>query len=1442
MKEIYDLTNPQKAIWLTEQFYANTPINNVCGTLYIKEKVNFDLFEQAVNLMIEKNDSFNLRFILQKGELKQYIEEYQYHHFKLLNLSSDEELTKYENLSANTPFSIFNSELFNIQLFKLKNGHGGLIINVHHLLADATGMSIISKTIMNLYIALCKNDTDVISAYNPPLYSEYIHQEKEYLSSKRFDNDKIYWEDLFSLVPEIASIPIQNKSENIEEPGASDRKEFYIPENILKKINSFCSDNRVSVFNFFTAIYSFYIGKVSNLTDFSIGTPIFNRTNFKEKNTIGMFISTVPLRIKVDQENSFTSFVCEVAKDSLSMLRHQKYPYEYLLESLRNKDSRVPNLFEVLISYQITTAHDDSLEIPHIVRWTQPKFISDAINIHIHDQNDSGTLTISYDYLIQNYQEADIEDLHTRILTVIQEVIKTPDVPLKEIEILSKEEFHKLLFDFNHTDETYDKKTNIIKLFEKQVEKRPDSIAVVCRDEKLTYKELNEKANILASHLLKKNVKPKDIVAIMLNRYPYLIVSIIAVLKLGATYMPIDPDYPGDRIGYMLENSNAKVLISKNAVLNNFDKIEKETILLDKINFNDKLNCDNHKIEIPSDTLSYIMYTSGSTGLPKAVSIKHHNVINFNNFLKKTLNYNPDNNSVLSVTTICFDIFVFELFPTLLNGLQLVLATEEESKNPELLNNLIVKENVKKLLTTPSRVQLLFLDSKYLKCLTVLEEIILGGEPFPADLLEQLQQITKAKLYNFYGPTETTVYSTYKELTNSTEITIGRPIDNTQIYILDNNHKLLPTNQIGEICIGGEGVGPGYYNNPELTSQAFVRNPYKENDIIYKTGDLGKWNENGELYCFGRKDFQIKLHGYRIELDDINSNILEFPDIQKSVVTPKTDKHNNPVLCAYIIGTKKINITKLRNFLLKKLPNYMVPTYIMQLDEFPLTINHKIDKKSLPDPEDSNNDMEEQYEAPSTAIQKVLCNIIAQELGIEKIGISSDLFKYSLDSLTIIRIQVKLLPYEYKLSTQDFYKWHNIKELSSVIENNSKKKEKHPESTTENLEFINSVYTKHTKEPITLHANTYNCIILTGSTGFLGIHMLKDLIETTSAKIICPIRGKDGHDPQRRLLEKYQYYFKEHLDLNRIEVLEIDLRLDRLDLDDDTYEKLAENVDLIINTVANVRYYGDYSDFKLVNVKFVDILTNFAIKNNIKFVHISTLGVSGNYLVTHNKENIHFSENDFYIGQNYKENVYIQTKFEAEKVIYDKTKLGLKSTILRVGNLTGRNTDGQFQENIEENAFYNILRVLINYKIIPDSMLEQMLEFTPVDLCSKACLQIIFQTLCDNMVFHVFNNNYISLKDLLPILLENNYQVDTISGNDYYTKINELSKGKNNNILKGIVNDLDIEKGLSFKASIIQENKDTNTILQQLNFNWPQIDKTYIEKILFYMKEKKYIN
>ena len=785
---VYNLTNPQKSIWFTEQFYKGTPIENITGCVIVLEKLNLKALQKAINLFVKSNDSFRLKFTVKDDKPLQYLSSFSEFEIENVMVNTDEDIKDIENEMSNTPFEVLDNLLFSFKTFTFPDGHGGFVITAHHLISDAWTAGLVVNEIMDYYEKII--NSQIIDNKNPS-YLDYITSEQEYLNSEKFNKDKEFWNEIFKTVPEVATIP----SINVENSNSSlsckaKRKQFVIPKETMNLINEFCKQNKASAFNFFMAVLAIYLSRVSSLDDFTIGTPILNRGNFKEKQTTGMYISTIPFRISINHKIPFAEFLSNISADFSKIFRHQKYPYQYLLEDLRKKDSSIPNLYNILLSYQNVRSNKQTSDINYESSWVGNNFISDDIDIHLYDMNDTGDINIAYDYLISKYSIDDICSIHARFLYIINQVLENNDITLNEIEIVTPDEKKKILYDFNNTSADYPRDKTITQLFEEQVEKTPDNIAVVFEDQKLTYRELNQRANSLASYLRSQKIGRNDIVGIMVNRSLEMIISIVAVLKSGACYIPIDPEYPQDRIEYMLNNSSAKLLLTFKRLENKVTFDNKLFVELDNELYNS--NKDNLININEPDDLAYIIYTSGSTGKPKGVMLKHSNINNFIQGMCNVVDFNSEK-TIVSVTTISFDIFVLESLLPLQRGLKIVVATENEQNDIRLFNALCLKNNVNIIQTTPSRFQVLISNLNELDYLEGITDILVGGESFPKMLLGKLHQLTHANIYDVYGPTETAVWSTVKNLTNESSITIGKPIANTRCYILDNNKNLLPT-------------------------------------------------------------------------------------------------------------------------------------------------------------------------------------------------------------------------------------------------------------------------------------------------------------------------------------------------------------------------------------------------------------------------------------------------------------------------------------------------------------------------------------------------------------------------------------------------------------------------------------------------------------------------
>ena len=1032
----YDLTNPQKSIWFTEEVYKGIPIENIAGSVIINEKVNFKLLDRAIKLFAKNNVSFNLKFFKTENSIKQCIQNFEDFPIDIIDVESNKDVKKLEKKLSNTPFDVLNSKLYSALLFKFPDNHGGFVISIHHLIADAWTSGLIIDGIINIYSELLKNPKK--TDFEFPSYIDYIEAEEKYLNSEKFIKDKTFWNELYKSIPEAASIPSFNSFDgNKTYSTAAKRKVFTLPKETFELINNFSKKYKASPFNFFMGIIALYLGRVSSLDEFVIGTPILNRSTFKDKHTTGMFISTIPFKVTINHNLSFADFITNIGSNFFDIFRHQKYPYQYLLEDLRKQNSAIPNLYDVLFSYQNMRTNSSNSEINFVSSWSTPDFIADSLDIHIFDLDDTGTINIAYDYKTAKYTLDDICSIHARILHIINQILENEEIVLKDIEIVTPDEKKKLLYDFNDTKMDYPKDKTITELFEEQVEKSPNDLAVVFENKKLTYKELNEKVNSLASYLNKKGITRGDIVGIMVPRSLEMFVGILAILKAGACYVPIDPEYPQDRIQYMLQNSNSKILLTFNSLKNKV--LFKDIIYIELSNElyeSNKTNLDC--INKPCD-LAYIIYTSGSTGNPKGVMITHQNINNFIQGMCSIVNFEKQK-TIVSVTTISFDIFVLESLLPLIKGLKIIIANEFEQNDGNLFNKLCIENNVKIIQTTPSRFQILIDNSNSPDFLNNLSDILVGGEALPKTLLEKFKKLASANIYNVYGPTETTVWSTVKDETHENNITIGKPIANTKCYILDNNKKLLPYLTPGNLYIGGDGLSKGYLRNPNLTNLKFVNNPFSNNSLIYETGDLAYITSNGELVHLGRNDFQVKINGHRIELEEIENAILKNKNIKQCIVVKKDVPGLREFLCAYYVSSAEIDISTVRNAISKHLPTYMVPQYFVKLDSFPYTPNGKIDKKNLPAPK-INFDNKNVIISARNNIDSTLILLLQDLLEVEKISIDDSFFELGGDSLSAINFCTKIYSkFNVQLFARDILENPIIKDLSDLISSKSKNK------------------------------------------------------------------------------------------------------------------------------------------------------------------------------------------------------------------------------------------------------------------------------------------------------------------------------------------------------------------------------------------------------------------
>ncbi|MCP4164189.1 MAG: amino acid adenylation domain-containing protein, partial [Deltaproteobacteria bacterium] len=709
---------------------------------------------------------------------------------------------------------------------------------------------------------------------------------------------------------------------------------------------------------------------------------------------------------------------------------NQDYPFDNLVEELDIKrDLSKSPLFDVMVILQNNEAALVNFDGLNLSPYYTENKISKYDMTFSFSEGEEG-LYCSIEYNTDIYAEDRIERMGEHFKTLISSVIENAVTKIKDLNIIPEEERNLLLDVFNDSKTDYPKDKTIVDLFEEQVEKTPDNIAVVFENVELTYKDLNEKANIVGHYLRNKyDIEPDDLVGVLLERSEKIIIALLGILKSGAAYVPIDPGYPEERIKYMLVDSKPQLVLSG----------QNEGIFAD-INLILESGNSRRNLEkvTSSKDLAYVIYTSGSTGEPKGTFLSNRSVVNFIKGMTDRIDFKPDK-AIVSVTTFSFDIFVTESFLPLAVGQKIILANKEQQTDPYALKNVIEKNKVDMIQTTPSRIKMLTSDDFLLKTLSNLTEIMVGGEVFPEDLLETLNKYCNGKIYNMYGPTETTVWSTLALLNEDESVHIGKPIANTRINIFDKDRNLVPVGVYGELHIGGDGLSTGYLNRPELTNKKFIANPFNTSEKMYRTGDLARWLTCGNIEFLGRIDNQVKIRGFRIELGEIENSFVQHKEINSAVVVAKKGIEGDEQLVAYYVSDQELELSELRSFLRKSLPDYMIPSYFINMDVLPLTANGKIDRKSLPEIDGSISSGVE-YVAPRDDIEKTLAIIWQEVLGIEKVGVLDNFFELGGHSLKATRVVSQIIKkLEIDIVLTDIFKNQTVEALSILIVKAKKK-------------------------------------------------------------------------------------------------------------------------------------------------------------------------------------------------------------------------------------------------------------------------------------------------------------------------------------------------------------------------------------------------------------------
>jgi len=1432
--EKYELTFPQKNIWLVESFYDSKLVNIVSGSLVIKQAFDILKAEKTVNKFVEINEGMRLRISIDEGIPKQYVSSFALFEADKVNVfgKTEEEIEIIKQEYICRPIDIIDSPLFSYLLIDRGNGVGEIFLKAHHLICDAWSISKMATELSHIYEAILNNEE---VEKNNPSYIDFVKAEQAYVNSERYMKDGEFWKNYLQGMTE----PVGIKDAIVANDTNAKRYTLKLERDFQQLIDEYCKQNRFSPYVLFLTALAIYIERIKEKTDFAIGTPVLNRANFKEKNMIGMFVSTMPVRFVLDENDTFYDTCKKLVTDSMTLFRHQKYPYTKISEQYKEINGVSDNMYKVMLSYQNARSEiADSKK--YEVNWRFSGNIQNELEIHIADLNDSGLLDIHFDYITSLFEDVEIEYIASRLFTIIKDGIVN-NSKIEDIKIMPDDEKNKILGVFNDTKRNYPKDRTVIELFEEQVVKNPNKIALVLDNEQLAYSKLNERANCLAEMIIKKGIKENDVVGIIVDKSFELLISIIAVLKIGAYYLPIETNYAHDRKEYLIHDANVKLVIQ-----DNLEKFDVDTIFLSDIEWKNTDFKFIRSTSYGSESPVCILYTSGTTGNPKGAVIINKNIVK----LVKNPDYMElkEDDTILQAASTSFDVSLFEFWGTLLNGGTCALIKKSNLLDFEYLNRYMKEKNVTVAWITAALFNQI-IDGK-IEAFSNLRTVLSGGDVMSLKHVNKLRQIyPELEIINCYGPTECVTFTnTFKvDTVMDKKVPLGKAISNTYGYVIDSKFRLLPLYTEGEYVIGGDSVALKYINKEDLTREKFVEDKITNKGKMYKTGDVVRMLDKGYIDFVGRKDNQVKIRGYRIELDEVKYALHSREGVEDVAVFIYEDKAKSKKIAAFFTAKSEISINEMKAYLKEKLVSYMVPSYIDQLDKLPLNQNGKVNTKELINyiNQTESNFRDEkmpEYEGVSKVFYEIFKDILNKDI----IYPDDNFFEIGGDSLAAIKVISEAMNHDINITFSDIYKYPSISDLTNMLVKNEAKV-----SISENLKDIdftdiNNILNKNTlDENEKIETQKLGNVLLTGATGFLGAHILSYLLDNTDIKVYCLVRRVRGKEPENRLKECLQFFFENKYDDffgTRIITVEGDIVLENLASNVDDFEKLKLDISTVINSAAYVKHYGQLELFKRINYYSVKNIANFAMENNKRLIHISTLSVSGNILEVGQIEQVDikkgtiFSENKLYIGQNL-DNVYAYTKFLGEKVVYEYILKGLDAKVIRMGNLTSRIIDGKFQPNVEENAFVNRLKTIIDLGVVPNNILDFNVEFTPIDVAAKA-ICLLATTSSKYNTYHLFNQNHIVMSKLDKILAKLGYKLKHITKKQMTELIEFYSNQEDGyEMVKGIIQDLNKNKELDYTPNTVIKSDFTISVLERLGFRWPKIDEKYIEKYIDYLEK-----
>ena len=1420
------LSYAQTGVYLDCLKNPETTLYNIPNKIAFPKTTDTAALVDALNTLVKHHPQMTVHFGNGEEGIVQTINPEQVVDVPVKRMS-EEDLTTYKHDFVK-PFDLGKGPLYRFEIITTQE-HVYLLMDVHHLVFDGASLDLFLRELCNVL--------DGVAIENETLsYSAYVTEEKNAENSDSFQKAKDFFNNRLSLVEAATEV-----RPDLPNPVKATISKATAPLDI-DAINGFCRKNHITPAHLILSAVFYSLSRFTRSEQLCITTISNGRTNLTIHNTVGMFVNTLAITATIGKQ-TVSEFLHEVSDNFDETLIHENYPFSQIAADY-GLAPEIQFVYQLGVTdkYQCQgeTLQMESLEL------SVPKF---PITFFIYDIDGQATVCVEYDN--GKYSKQLMQSLANAIMVTVDRMMGQPEAPLNSISIVSDEEAERIIKIGTGKDIDVDLSKTFANLFTEQAKRTPDNPAVVDKDSQLTYAEMDNYSNALARKLIDFGVKPNDFVCVMLDRVKEFPLSVLAIHKAGAAYTPLDFEYPNERLSYMLENSESKVLITTHDVLEakeaegDFSTAAAKTFFID--DFMTKVvsgspadTADAIDLSTP-DGLAYMIYTSGSTGKPKGAMLHQAGLRNFIAVVIDMEKLTAEDR-VSGHRSFSFDAHIEDMYPVLTLGGSFHIMPAEIRKNLGEIRQFLFDHKITGggYSTAMTCLLLNTFDDLPIRFTTG------GGEKMDGVYSDHIEII------NVYGPTECTDDTSYYSIApgvRTENIPIGQSVANNWNFIVDTAGNLVPQGVPGELCFAGIQVGRGYWRLPERTAQSFVPCPFVKEDRwgrpvqMYHTGDLCRWNNEGQIEYLGRIDTQVKLRGFRIELGEIESKALNIDGIRQAAAEVRKIQGNEHLVLYYTVvdGSPIDDETIRKTLAASSLADYMVPDVYMLMTTMPMTPNGKINRKVLPTPELQRTT---EYVAPEGEKEKLFCDIFSDILKIKEVGATDNFFEIGGTSINAIKVIVEASKHGVQIVFNDIFTLKTPRALASFVSNekctnNVEHNVEHHEERKDSFQAIDAVLEKNTiasfREGDSLAIDN---VLLTGATGYLGIHILNELLTNYSGHIFCPIRAKGDAEAASRLRTLYFYYFgktevfskfNERVTVFAAEVTQPDALI----------QAAAANPSLsplnssltVINCVANVKHFSAGNDIEMVNIESVRHLVNYCLRTNSRLIHISTNSIAGVSVDGVPGPEVVLTERDLWIGQEINTNKYVYSKFKAEELVLNAiADQGLNAKIMRVGNLSARQKDGEFQINFNTNNFLAMLRAYVVLGMVPYEALDQRFELSPIDEVARA-IMLLAQTPKECIVFHPNNTHRQYLSDILIGFAQAGITLQRVEPEIFQQT---LEKAMDNPDLITLLRPL-----MAYEASgghitrwIESDNNYTTQVLYRKGFQWPVTAAKYVRRFI----------